>query len=155
MCGIFRCTMSQKNVDTMDDASSDEDTDTDTDDEDEGKLVFSPSALRAKNDRSRKRLEQKLRSMREDLYERTALEFREMEEVKTRLLENVRKLKEIHQTTTLTTEGEEEHPDDDDSEEEDDREIERLEKQLEEEKEKQRRMLLTMMAREKEEGKKT
>ena len=152
--------MSQKNVDTMDDASSDEDTDTDTDTdedhEDEGNEVFSPSALRAKNDRSRKRLEQKLRSMREDLYERTALEFREMEEVKTRLLENVRKLKEIQTTTTLTTtEGEEEHPDDDDSEEEDDREIERLEKQLEEEKEKQRRMLLTMMAREKEEGKKT
>ena len=127
----------------MNDASSDEDTEDDVNDE-EGK-VFSPSELRAKNERSRKRLEQKLRSMREDLYERTALEFREMEEVKTRLLENVRKLKEIQ----TTTEGEEEHPDDDS--EEDDREIERLEKQLEEEKEKQRRMLL----REKEEGKKT
>ena len=130
----------------MDDASSDEDTDTDDDDDDD--KVFSPSELRARNDRSRKRLEQKLHSMREDLYERTALEFREMEEVKTRLLENVRKLKEIQ----TTTEGEEENPDDDS--EEDDREIERLEKQLEEEKEKQRRMLLTM-AREKEEGKKT
>lgn len=129
----------------MNDASSDEDTEDDDSDE-EGK-VFSPSELRAKNERSRKRLEQKLRSMREDLYERTALEFREMEEVKTRLLENVRKLKEIQ--TTTTTKGEEEHPDDDS--EEDDREIERLEKQLEEEKEKQRRMLL----REKEEGKKT
>ncbi len=144
MCGIFRCTMSQKNVDTMDDASSDEDTDTDDEDEDEGKLVFSPSALRAKNDRSRKRLEQKLRSMREDLYERTALEFREMEEVKARLLENVRKLKEMHHNHQTVTNGEEEDDDDD-------REIERLEKQLEEEKEKQRRMLL----REKEEGKKT
>ena len=135
----------------MNDASSDEDnTDTDnTDDEDddEGK-VFSPSELRAKNERSRKRLEQKLRSMREDVYERTALEFREMEEVKARLLENVRRLKEMHRDhQTATTNGEEEDEDDDD----DDREIERLEKQLEEEKEKQRRMLL----REKEEGKKT
>ena len=130
----------------MNDASSDEDTDTDnTDDDDEGK-VFSPSELRAKNERSRKRLEQKLRSMREDLYERTALEFREMEEVKARLLENVRRLKEMHRDhQTATTNGEEEDEDDDD------REIERLEKQLEEEKEKQRRMLL----REKEEGKKT
>ena len=150
MCGIFRCTMSQKNVDTMDDASSDEDTDTDDEDEDEGKLVFSPSALRAKNDRSRKRLEQKLRSMREDLYERTALEFREMEEVKARLLENVRRLKEMHRDDHQTaTNGEEEE---EEEEEEDDREIERLEKQLEEEKEKQRRMLLV---REKKEGKKT
>ena len=131
----------------MNDASSDEDTDTDnTDDDDEGK-VFSPSELRAKNERSRKRLEKKLRSMREDLYERTALEFREMEEVKARLLENVRRLKEMHRDhQTATTNGEEEEEDDDD-----DREIERLEKQLEEEKEKQRRMLL----REKEEGKKT
>ena len=125
----------------MNDASSDEDTE--DDDEEEGK-VFSPSELRAKNERSRKRLEQKLRSMREDLYERTALEFREMEEVKARLLENVRRLKEMHHNHQTATNGEE---DDDD----DDREIERLEKQLEEEKEKQRRMLL----REKEEGKKT
>ena len=131
----------------MNDASSDEDTDTDnTDDDDEGK-VFSPSELRAKNERSRKRLEQKLRSMREDLYERTALEFREMEEVKARLLENVRRLKEMHRDHQTATNGEEEE----EEEEEDDREIERLEKQLEEEKEKQRRMLL----REKEEGKKT
>jgi hypothetical protein len=134
----------------MNDASSDEDnTDTDnTDDEDddEGK-VFSPSELRAKNERSRKRLEQKLRSMREDVYERTALEFREMEEVKARLLDNVRRLKEMHRDhQTAATNGEEEEEEDDD-----DREIERLEKQLEEEKEKQRRMLL----REKEEGKKT
>ena len=130
----------------MNDASSDEDTDTDnTDDDDEGK-VFSPSELRAKNERSRKRLEQKLRSMREDLYERTALEFREMEEVKARLLENVRRLKEMHRNHQTATNGEEEE-----EEEDDDREIERLEKQLEEEKEKQRRMLL----REKEEGKKT
>ena len=130
----------------MNDASSDEDTDTDnTDDDDEGK-VFSPSELRAKNERSRKRLEQKLRSMREDLYERTALEFREMEEVKARLLENVRRLKEMHRNHQTATNGEEEEEEDDD-----DREIERLEKQLEEEKEKQRRMLL----REKEEGKKT
>ena len=142
--------MSQKNVD-MDDASSDEDTDTDTDDEDEDEgKVFSPSELRAKNERSRKRLEQKLRSMREDLYERTALEFREMEEVKARLLENVRRLKEMHRDDHQTaTNGEEEE--EEEEEEEDDREIERLEKQLEEEKEKQRRMLL----REKEEGKKT
>ena len=132
----------------MNDASSDEDTDTDnTDDDDEGK-VFSPSELRAKNERSRKRLEQKLRSMREDLYERTALEFREMEEVKARLLENVRRLKEMHRDHQTATNGEEEE---EEEEEEDDREIERLEKQLEEEKEKQRRMLL----REKEEGKKT
>ena len=135
----------------MNDASSDEDnTDTDnTDDEDddEGK-VFSPSELRAKNERSRKRLEQKLRSMREDVYERTALEFREMEEVKARLLDNVRRLKEMHRDhQTAATNGEEEEEEEDD----DDREIERLEKQLEEEKEKQRRMLL----REKEEGKKT
>ena len=131
----------------MNDASSDEDTDTDnTDDDDEGK-VFSPSELRAKNERSRKRLEQKLRSMREDLYERTALEFREMEEVKARLLENVRRLKEMHRNHQTATNGEEEEEEEDD----DDREIERLEKQLEEEKEKQRRMLL----REKEEGKKT
>ena len=132
----------------MNDASSDEDTDTDNtddDDDDEGK-VFSPSELRAKNERSRKRLEQKLRSMREDLYERTALEFREMEEVKARLLENVRRLKEMHRNHQTATNGEEEE-----EEEDDDREIERLEKQLEEEKEKQRRMLL----REKEEGKKT
>ena len=136
----------------MNDASSDEDTDTDNtddDDDDEGK-VFSPSELRAKNERSRKRLEQKLRSMREDLYERTALEFREMEEVKARLLENVRRLKEMHRDDHQTaTNGEEEE--EEEEEEEDDREIERLEKQLEEEKEKQRRMLL----REKEEGKKT
>ena len=133
----------------MNDASSDEDTDTDnTDDDDEGK-VFSPSELRAKNERSRKRLEQKLRSMREDLYERTALEFREMEEVKARLLENVRRLKEMHRNHQTATNGEEEE--EEEEEEEDDREIERLEKQLEEEKEKQRRMLL----REKEEGKKT
>ena len=132
----------------MNDASSDEDTDTDnTDDDDEGK-VFSPSELRAKNERSRKRLEQKLRSMREDLYERTALEFREMEEVKARLLENVRRLKEMHRNHQTATNGEEEE---EEEEEDDDREIERLEKQLEEEKEKQRRMLL----REKEEGKKT
>ena len=131
----------------MNDASSDEDTEDDDSDDEEGK-VFSPSELRAKNERSRKRLEQKLRSMREDLYERTALEFREMEEVKARLLENVRRLKEMHRDhQTATTNGEEEDEDDDD----DDREIERLEKQLEEEKEKQRRMLL----REKEEGKKT
>ena len=108
--------------------------------------MFSPSELRAKNERSRKRLEQKLRSMREDLYERTALEFREMEEVKARLLENVRRLKEMHRNHQTATNGEEEEEEDDD-----DREIERLEKQLEEEKEKQRRMLL----REKEEGKKT
>ena len=130
----------------MNDASSDEDTE--DDDDEEGK-VFSPSELRAKNERSRKRLEQKLRSMREDLYERTALEFREMEEVKARLLENVRRLKEMHRDDHQTaTNGEEEE---EEEEEEDDREIERLEKQLEEEKEKQRRMLL----REKEEGKKT
>ena len=130
----------------MNDASSDEDNtdNTDDDDDDEGK-VFPPSELRAKNERSRKRLEQKLRSMREDLYERTALEFREMEEVKARLLENVRRLKEMHRNHQTATNGEEEE------EEDDDREIERLEKQLEEEKEKQRRMLL----REKEEGKKT
>tara|TARA_B100001540_G_scaffold60983_1_gene54837 strand:- start:200 stop:595 length:396 start_codon:yes stop_codon:yes gene_type:complete len=130
----------------MNDASSDEDTE--DDDDEEGK-VFSPSELRAKNERSRKRLEQKLRSMREDLYERTALEFREMEEVKARLLDNVRRLKEMHRDhhQTAATNGEEEEEDED----EDDREIERLEKQLEEEKEKQRRMLL----REKEEGKKT
>ena len=125
----------------MNDASSDEDTE--DDDEEEGK-VFSPSELRAKNERSRKRLEQKLRSMREDLYERTALEFREMEEVKARLLENVRRLKEMHHNHQTATNGEEE-------DDVDDREIERLEKQLEEEKEKQRRLLL----REKEEGKKT
>ena len=131
----------------MNDASSDEDTEDDDSDDEEGK-VFSPSELRAKNERSRKRLEQKLRSMREDLYERTALEFREMEEVKARLLENVRRLKEMHRDhQTATTNGEEEDEDEDD----DDLEIERLEKQLEEEKEKQRRMLL----REKEEGKKT
>ena len=130
----------------MNDASSDEDTE--DDDEEEGK-VFSPSELRAKNERSRKRLEQKLRSMREDLYERTALEFREMEEVKARLLENVRRLKEMHRDHQTATNGEEEE--EEEEEEEDDREIERLEKQLEEEKEKQRRMLL----REKEEGKKT
>ena len=132
----------------MNDASSDEDTDntdnTDDDDSDDEGKVFSPSELRAKNERSRKRLEQKLRSMREDLYERTALEFREMEEVKARLLENVRRLKEMHHNHQTATNGEEEDDDDD-------REIERLEKQLEEEKEKQRRMLL----REKEEGKKT
>ena len=132
----------------MNDASSDEDTDntdnTDDDDSDDEGKVFSPSELRAKNERSRKRLEQKLRSMREDLYERTALEFREMEEVKARLLENVRRLKEMHHNHQTETNGEEEDDDDD-------REIERLEKQLEEEKEKQRRMLL----REKEEGKKT
>ena len=134
----------------MNDASSDEDNtdNTDTDDEEEGNTVFSPSELRAKNERSRKRLEQKLRSMREDLYERTALEFREMEEVKARLLENVRRLKEMHRNHQTATNGEEEE---EEEEEEDDREIERLEKQLEEEKEKQRRMLL----REKEEGKKT
>ena len=132
----------------MNDASSDEDTEDDDSDDEEGK-VFSPSELRAKNERSRKRLEQKLRSMREDLYERTALEFREMEEVKARLLENVRRLKEMHRDDHQTaTNGEEEE---EEEEEEDDREIERLEKQLEEEKEKQRRMLL----REKEEGKKT
>ena len=137
--------MPQKKVESMNDASSDEDTDTDTDDEDEDEgKVFSPSELRAKNERSRKRLEQKLRSMREDLYERTALEFREMEEVKARLLENVRRLKEMHHNQQTATNGEEEDDDDD-------REIERLEKQLEEEKEKQRRMLL----REKEERKKT
>ena len=130
----------------MNDASSDEDTE--DDDDEEGK-VFSPSELRAKNERSRKRLEQKLRSMREDLYERTALEFREMEEVKARLLENVRRLKEMHRDHQTATNGEEEE--EEEEEEEDDREIERLEKQLEEEKEKQRRMLL----REKEEGKKT
>ena len=132
----------------MNDASSDEDTDTDNtdDDDDEEGKVFSSSELRAKNERSRKRLEQKLRSMREDLYERTALEFREMEEVKARLLENVRRLKEMHRNHQTATNGEEEE-----EEEDDDREIERLEKQLEEEKEKQRRMLL----REKEEGKKT
>ena len=142
--------MPQKKVESMNDAkSSDEDTDTDTDDEDEDEgKVFSPSELRAKNERSRKRLEQKLRSMREDLYERTALEFREMEEVKARLLENVRRLKEMHRDHQTATNGEEEE---EEEEEEDDREIERLEKQLEEEKEKQRRMLL----REKEEGKKT
>ena len=136
----------------MNDASSDEDTtdntdNTDTDEDDDEGKVFSPSELRAKNERSRKRLEQKLRSMREDVYERTALEFREMEEVKARLLDNVRRLKEMHRDhQTAATNGEEEEEEDDD-----DREIERLEKQLEEEKEKQRRMLL----REKEEGKKT
>ena len=136
----------------MNDASSDEDTDTDnTDDDDEGK-VFSPSELRAKNERSRKRLEQKLRSMREDLYERTALEFREMEEVKARLLENVRRLKEMHRDDHQTATNGEEEEEEEEEEEDDDREIERLEKQLEEEKEKQRRMLLL---REKEEGKKT
>jgi len=150
LCGISqrKNAAKEKSRESMNDASSDEDTDTDnTDDDDEGK-VFSPSELRAKNERSRKRLEQKLRSMREDLYERTALEFREMEEVKARLLENVRRLKEMHRDHQTATNGEEEE---EEEEEEDDREIERLEKQLEEEKEKQRRMLL----REKEEGKKT
>ena len=138
----------------MNDASSDEapDNTDNTDDDDvndeEGK-VFSPSELRAKTERARKRLEKKLRSMREDVYERTALEFREMEEVKARLLENVRRLKEMHRDDHQTaTNGEEEEEEEEDD---DDREIERLEKQLEEEKEKQRRMLL----REKEEGKKT
>ena len=103
----------------MNDASSDEDnTDTDNtddDDDDEGK-VFSPSELRAKNERSRKRLEQKLRSMREGLYERTALEFREMEEVKARLLENVRRLKEMHRNHQTATNGEEEEEEEEEEE---------------------------------------
>ena len=65
------------------------------------------------------------------LYESTELEFKEMERVKEKLLENVHKLREM-----TREEGEEE-------EEEEDGEIQRLERLLLEEKEKQRAMMMT------------
>ena len=82
--------------------------------------------------KSRDALDLRLKRL-SSLYESTELEFKEMERVKEKLLENVHKLREM-----TREEGEEEE-----EEEEEDGEIQRLERLLLEEKEKQRAMMMT------------
>ena len=90
---------------------------------------LTPEELSKHTAKSRDALDRRLKQL-SSLYESTELEFKEMERVKEKLLENVHKLREM-----TREEGEEE--------EEEDGEIQRLERQLLEEKEKQRAMMTT------------
>ena len=90
---------------------------------------LTPEELSKHTAKSRDALDRRLKRL-SSLYESTELEFKEMERVKEKLLENVHKLREM-----TREEGEEE--------EEEDGEIQRLERQLLEEKEKQRAMMMT------------
>jgi len=91
---------------------------------------LTPEELSKHTAKSRDALDLRLKRL-SSLYESTELEFKEMERVKEKLLENVNKLREM-----TREEGEEE-------EEEEDGEIQRLERLLLEEKEKQRAMMTT------------
>ena len=93
---------------------------------------LTPEELSKHTAKSRDALDLRLKRL-SSLYESTELEFKEMERVKEKLLENVNKLREM-----TREEGEEEE-----EEEEEDREIQRLERLLLEEKEKQRAMMMT------------
>ena len=90
---------------------------------------LTPEELSKHTAKSRDALDRRLKQL-SSLYESTELEFKEMERVKEKLLENVHKLREM-----TREEGEEE-------EEEEDGEIQRLERLLLEEKEKQRAMMM-------------
>ena len=90
---------------------------------------LTPEELSKHTAKSRDALDLRLKRL-SSLYESTELEFKEMERVKEKLLENVHKLREM-----TREEGEEE-------EEEEDGEIQRLERLLLEEKEKQRAMMM-------------
>ena len=92
---------------------------------------LTPEELSKHTAKSRDALDCRLKQL-SSLYESTELEFKEMERVKEKLLENVHKLREM-----TREEGEEEE------EEEEDGEIQRLERLLLEEKEKQRAMMMT------------
>ena len=92
---------------------------------------LTPEELSKHTAKSRDALDRRLKQL-SSLYESTELEFKEMERVKEKLLENVHKLREMSETTTAEKE-----------EEEEDREIQRLERLLLEEKEKQRAMMMT------------
>jgi len=94
---------------------------------------LTPEELSKHTAKSRDALDLRLKRL-SSLYESTELEFKEMERVKEKLLENVHKLREMSETTTAEKEKEEE---------EEDREIQRLERLLLEEKEKQRAMMMT------------
>ena len=94
---------------------------------------LTPEELSKHTAKSRDALDRRLKQL-SSLYESTELEFKEMERVKEKLLENVNKLREMTETTTAEEEEEED---------EEDREIQRLERQLLEEKEKQRAMMMT------------
>ena len=105
-----------------------------TDEEDDEALFLrlsslTPEELSKHTAKSRDALDLRLKQL-SSLYESTELEFKEMERVKEKLLENVHKLREM-----TREEGEEE--------EEEDGEIQRLERLLLEEKEKQRAMMMT------------
>ena len=89
---------------------------------------LTPEELSKHTAKSRDALDLRLKRL-SSLYESTELEFKEMERVKEKLLENVNKLREM-----TREEGEEE---------EEDGEIQRLERLLVEEKEKQRAMMMT------------
>lgn len=93
---------------------------------------LTPEELSKHTAKSRDALDLRLKRL-SSLYESTELEFKEMERVKEKLLENVHKLREMSETTTAEKEKEEE---------EEDREIQRLERLLLEEKEKQRAMMM-------------
>ena len=90
---------------------------------------LTPEELSKHTAKSRDALDLRLKRL-SSLYESTELEFKEMERVKEKLLENVHKLREM-----TREEGKEE--------EEEDGEIQRLERLLLEEKEKQRAMMTT------------
>ena len=90
---------------------------------------LTPEELSKHTAKSRDALDRRLKRL-SSLYESTELEFKEMERVKEKLLENVHNLREM-----TREEGEED--------EEEDGEIQRLERQLLEEKEKQRAMMTT------------
>jgi len=92
---------------------------------------LTPEELSKHTAKSRDALDLRLKRL-SSLYESTELEFKEMERVKEKLLENVNKLREM-----TREEGEEEE-----EEEEEDGEIQRLERLLLEEKEKQRAMMM-------------
>ena len=89
---------------------------------------LTPEELSKHTAKSRDALDLRLKRL-SSLYESTELEFKEMERVQEKLLENVHKLREM-----TREEGEEE---------EEDGEIQRLERLLLEEKEKQRAMMMT------------
>lgn len=106
-----------------------------TDEEDDEALFLrlsslTPEELSKRTAKSRDALDLRLKQL-SSLYESTELEFKEMERVKEKLLENVHKLREMTETSAER------------EEEEEDREIQRLETQLLEEKEKQRAMMMT------------
>ena len=92
---------------------------------------LTPKELSKHTAKSRDALDLRLKRL-SSLYESTELEFKELERVKEKLLENVHKLREM-----TREEGEEEE-----EEEEEDGEIQRLERLLLEEKEKQRAMMM-------------